>query len=305
MMDRMRHRRRLDTCAIMLCSLAVAFPVGAGPDTRRIGPSVGEPGPERVFRKKLPAAAAPFAVEDWGPRMRQSMPGELESPDFDESSDAVFVRFNRAVVHLGSPAMWNAQDVLEIRPELPRQCQWDSPESLICTPSTKKFHPATRYQVTVNPKLRALDGAALRTAHVWSFESDRPRIDVMALSGDRFGRMNDAGLPMLAGRSPIVLESSLPIDLAALRAKAAITADGKPVPIEASYLPANAQMTFLANHGHCVPEKSSPSTSASRLWTVSAISPSIYHFPQALKAFTRISRAKPALCPSLANMVGG
>ena len=130
--------------------------------------------------------------------------------------------------------MFAAQDVLDVRPELARRCLWDSPATVLCTFTENDLHPATRYQVSVNPNLRALDGSYLGKAHRWGFESERPDIDLVLPT--RF----ETGL--LVGRSPIVLESTLPIALAALKAKTTITMDGKPVPFEASYLPANAQM---------------------------------------------------------------
>jgi uncharacterized protein YfaS (alpha-2-macroglobulin family) len=120
-------------------------------------------------------------------------------------SRQIVVTFDRPVVPIGSMGVEANEVPIDVTPETRCQWHWLDPRSLACElNASQALAPATRYTVTVAAGLTAGDGAKLRTAYRWSFNTERP-----AVTGYSFATWHSPGTPVvrLVFDQPVTRES--------------------------------------------------------------------------------------------------
>jgi len=101
--------------------------------------------------------------------------------------------FRSAVVALGAMAVDAAHAPVTISPQVECQWHWLDPRSLACElNAAQALAPATRYTVTVESGLKALDEATLEEPYRWTFTTERP-----AVKGYSFKTWQSPGMPVV------------------------------------------------------------------------------------------------------------
>ena len=89
----------------------------------------------------------------------------------------IVLQFNRPVVPIGRMSRDAAGIPIEITPALACQWRWIDPSALACQlDEDRSFAPATRYDLTFLPGLRAEDGATIQAPIEHSFVTERPGV---------------------------------------------------------------------------------------------------------------------------------
>ncbi len=89
----------------------------------------------------------------------------------------IVFQFNRPVVPVGRMERSAAEIPIRIAPALDCRWRWLNTSALACELEEKAaLQPATRYEITVEPGLRAEDGATLSGAARYSFITERPAV---------------------------------------------------------------------------------------------------------------------------------
>ncbi len=97
--------------------------------------------------------------------------------DVQPGQEAV-IQFDRAMVPLGQMGREAAALPVSISPDPGCQWRWLNTSELACRlPKQQHFAPATRYTITVDTGLKALDGSHLAEPAVQTFETQRPHVD--------------------------------------------------------------------------------------------------------------------------------
>ena len=105
----------------------------------------------------------------------------------------IVVTFDRPVVALGAMAVDAAHAPVTISPQVECQWHWLDPRSLACElNAAQALAPATRYTVTVESGLKALDEATLEEPYRWTFTTERP-----AVKGYSFKTWQSPGMPVV------------------------------------------------------------------------------------------------------------
>ena len=94
-----------------------------------------------------------------------------------QSSRQIVIQFDRDVVPLGAMERAWDQIPITITPAVKGQWRWLNTSALaLQLNEAEKLHPATRYTLTVNPGIIALDGTTLEKPQAHHFTTLRPRI---------------------------------------------------------------------------------------------------------------------------------
>ncbi len=89
----------------------------------------------------------------------------------------IVFEFDRPVVPLGKMARSSSEIPITIEPALSCQWSWINPSSLSCRLDEQHaMSPATRYQVTVNPGIKAEDGSVLTAPVTHNFITQRAKV---------------------------------------------------------------------------------------------------------------------------------
>jgi alpha-2-macroglobulin len=89
----------------------------------------------------------------------------------------IVIQFDRAVVPIGRMDRTAAEIPIVIEPALACQWRWLDRSALACQlGDDDAFTPATRYAITINPGIRAEDGATTAGVQRREFETERPRV---------------------------------------------------------------------------------------------------------------------------------
>ena len=89
----------------------------------------------------------------------------------------IVFQFNRPVVPIGRMSREAAEIPVDIEPALACQWRWIDPGALACQLSDdQSFAPATRYDLTMHPGLRAQDGATISAPLEHAFVTERPGV---------------------------------------------------------------------------------------------------------------------------------
>ena len=89
----------------------------------------------------------------------------------------IVLQFNRPVVPIGRMSRDAAEIPVDLRPALDCRWRWIDPSALACQlGDDQSFVPATRYDLTVRPGLRGLDGQTLPAAVEHWFVTERPGV---------------------------------------------------------------------------------------------------------------------------------
>lgn len=98
-------------------------------------------------------------------------------------SRQLVLRFNRPVVPIGRMERDMSEIPVAITPALACEWRWLDTANLACQLGEKEaLRPATRYTVTVQPGIKAEDGATLRHTMTHSFVTERPRLVAYSFS---------------------------------------------------------------------------------------------------------------------------
>jgi len=106
------------------------------------------------------------------------------TPAGDEvvQQNQLVIEFNRPVVPLGRMERRADEIPVTIVPKLDCQWRWLTHSTLACQLDAKtQLQRATRYQITVNPGIRAEDGATLAKSYQHTFTTERPDIDYASI----------------------------------------------------------------------------------------------------------------------------
>ena len=99
-----------------------------------------------------------------------------EGEDVPPGRQIVF-QFNRPVVPVGRMERSASEIPITIQPPLACEWRWLNPSTLACQLGEKTaLAPATSYRITVNPGIRAEDGATLASPVTHSFTTERPKV---------------------------------------------------------------------------------------------------------------------------------
>lgn len=173
---RLAPRLALLTAALALaaaCGKACGQKPGAGGP---IGLSpLPEPPPVSAAAEPLPGADGALAVVVARPQ--GAAQGNLRPA----------VTFNRPVVALGTVEAGAPPTPISITPPLPGEWRWLGSASVEFQPSGLVPY-ATRFTVTVQKGLRALDGATLAEPYTFEFETPRPEVQDLDVEGSRWVR---------------------------------------------------------------------------------------------------------------------
>ncbi len=97
--------------------------------------------------------------------------------DVQPGQEAV-IQFDRAMVPLGHMGRKTSKLPVHIAPDPGCQWRWLDTSELACRlPKQNRFAPATKYTITVETKLKALDGSHLDKPEVQTFTTWRPKVD--------------------------------------------------------------------------------------------------------------------------------
>lgn len=95
-----------------------------------------------------------------------------------EPSQQIVIQFDRTMVALGHMARDTTTLPISVTPDPGCEWRWLNTSELSCRlPGENRFAPATRYQVTVDTSLTALDGSKLKRPYHSSFETWRPKVN--------------------------------------------------------------------------------------------------------------------------------
>ncbi len=101
------------------------------------------------------------------------------TPEGDEvpARRQIVVTFDRPVVPIGDMSVDSAKAPVTIEPSVSCRWHWLDPRSLACELDQKDaLLPASEYQLTVAPGLKAEDGSELKKAQRFSFTTERPKV---------------------------------------------------------------------------------------------------------------------------------
>ena len=89
----------------------------------------------------------------------------------------IVLQFNRPVVPIGRMECSKSETPANIAPKLGCQWRWLNTSSLACQLDDKnKLKEATKYTITMNPGIRAEDGATIGEAYTHEFTTQRPQV---------------------------------------------------------------------------------------------------------------------------------
>lgn len=95
----------------------------------------------------------------------------------------IIIQFNRPVVPIGRMERDSGEIPIRIVPALSCQWRWIDPTALACQLGQEEgFAPATRYEVVIEPGIRAEDGATIAQTRSHVFITERPRVEYASFS---------------------------------------------------------------------------------------------------------------------------
>ena len=108
-------------------------------------------------------------------------------------ANQIVIEFNRPVVPLGRMDRSASELPITISPTLSCKWRWINRQALACNLDEQaRMAEATRYTVTVNPGIKAMDGAIIASAETSEFIARRPNI-----SNTGFKTWRHPGVPVL------------------------------------------------------------------------------------------------------------
>ena len=149
--------------------------------------------------------AAPLQAQDGPLKVLWHTPGDTASP-----GNLITVTFDRPVAGR-LEATVAARRIFRIAPMRPGKIEWRDPITIRYVPD-EPLAPGSRFVVTIDTAIRALDGSRMSAPYRFSFRVRGPRLLVRSFNGGDYTRESDE-LP-LDGR--IVLLYSAPVELTAL-----------------------------------------------------------------------------------------
>ncbi len=132
----------------------------------------------------------------------------------------IVFQFDRPVVPIGKMARDSKEIPVTITPALACEWRWLNTSALACQlTEAEQMHPATRYEVIMQPGLRTLDGATLNRTVRHSFTTARPKVNYT-----RFVNWLSPGTPL------IQVSFNLPVTRSSVETALSMTAGkGQPV----------------------------------------------------------------------------
>lgn len=119
-----------------------------------------------------------FAAETKELSVSRIMPA---GDDVAQTSQIV-IEFNRPVVPLGRMERSSSEIPVNFQPKINCQWRWLTQNTLACQLDAKdRLQQATRYQVTVNPGIKAEDGATLTKSYTHEFTTTLPNLSYAAI----------------------------------------------------------------------------------------------------------------------------
>src|SRR5262249_8881029 len=127
--------------------------------------------------------ASPFKATELKPSQSKPQPKELriiritpEGADVPPGRQVV-IEFNRPVVPIGRMQRSSAEIPIVFTPRLNCQWRWLNASALACNLNEKDaLTPATKYALTINPGIKATDGATIAQAYHHVFITQRPDV---------------------------------------------------------------------------------------------------------------------------------
>lgn len=139
--------------------------------------------------------------------------GEVEADDVG----AIAITFSKPVAALETAAARSAPDIARIEPDVPGEWRWLGSSSLEFVPRAP-LPKATAFRVTVHAGLRAIDGSALKEAHEFAFNTQRPRL---------LSHKPEKGYRFAEARAPIALQFNQPVLNLERHARLIVVEDGR------------------------------------------------------------------------------
>ena len=109
------------------------------------------------------------------------------------AANQIVIEFNRPVVPLGRMERTASELPISITPELNCKWRWINRQALACNLDEQdRMAEATRYTITVNPGIKAMDGASIAKVETHEFTTRRPNV-----SATWFKTWKAPGVPVL------------------------------------------------------------------------------------------------------------
>lgn len=122
------------------------------------------------------SALCPIAVHANVPKELRILRMTPEGEDV-QSTRQIVIEFNRPVVPIGRMERSAEEIPVTFSPQVACQWRWLNKSTLSCNlGDTTELTPATKYEMTVNPGIRAEDGASISEAETHHFTTERPAL---------------------------------------------------------------------------------------------------------------------------------
>lgn len=132
--------------------------------------------PTNVIR--LTVLVLSLAATAWAQSQELQIRRVSPAGDGVEPAQQIVIQFDRTMVPLGDMARESAALPVSVTPDPGCEWRWLNTSELSCRlPGENRFAPATRYQVTVDTSLTALDGSKLTRPYHSSFETWLPKVN--------------------------------------------------------------------------------------------------------------------------------
>ncbi len=123
------------------------------------------------------SGVAVFALADFNEQKQLKIMRVTPSGKDVSIGQQLVFQYNRPVVPIGRMARNNSDIPVNISPKLNCQWYWINTSALACQLDNKnKMQAATKYTVTMNPGIRAKDGATIDAVYTHSFITQRPQM---------------------------------------------------------------------------------------------------------------------------------